>query len=284
MPPPRAKRQKREQSGPRQRSHPPPARPHSHQQQQQQHNDDEDEDRQQQQEDTAALSPPTKPSQLSSTRGSGELPQPAPIEQLHLSSLAAHPSPPATSSVSSLSAPSASRARAKLIVVLVKAGLETIKTKKGHELVTADTHSSLLLRLKKDPSEFRPDIVHQCLLTLLDSPLNKAGLLQVFVQTDQHVLIEVNPATRIPRTFKRFAGLMGNTTLHNTTRHSGRTTLASCTFRVQLARVRFASTARCAAAAVGVSVAARCVRLHVAHPFVRPTAVCLVVQSSCCTS
>ncbi|KJE91388.1 C2f protein, variant [Capsaspora owczarzaki ATCC 30864] len=54
----------------------------------------------------------------------------------------------------------------------------------------------------------RPDIAHQCLLTLLDSPLNKSGHLQVFVHTEKNVLIEVNPHTRIPRTYKRFAGLM----------------------------------------------------------------------------
>jgi rRNA small subunit pseudouridine methyltransferase Nep1 len=49
----------------------------------------------------------------------------------------------------------------------------------------------------------------QCLLTLLDSPLNKAGLLQVYIHTAKGVLIEVNPGVRIPRTFKRFSGLMG---------------------------------------------------------------------------
>lgn len=43
---------------------------------------------------------------------------------------------------------------------------------------------------------------------LLDSPLNKAGRLQVFIHTNKNVLIEVNPHTRIPRTFKRFSGLM----------------------------------------------------------------------------
>lgn len=43
---------------------------------------------------------------------------------------------------------------------------------------------------------------------LFDSPLNRAGLLQVFVRTEHNVLIEINPQTRIPRTFKRFAGLM----------------------------------------------------------------------------
>ena len=52
----------------------------------------------------------------------------------------------------------------------------------------------------------------QCLLTLLDSPLNKAGLLQVYIHTVKGVLIEVHPGVRIPRTFKRFSGLMGKHT------------------------------------------------------------------------
>ena len=44
---------------------------------------------------------------------------------------------------------------------------------------------------------------------LMDSPLNRAGLLQVYVHTAKNVLIEINPQTRIPRTFDRFCGLMG---------------------------------------------------------------------------
>ncbi len=52
-------------------------------------------------------------------------------------------------------------------------------------------------------------LAFKCLLTLLDSPLNKAGLLQVYIHTAKGVLIEVNPHVRIPRTFKRFSGLMG---------------------------------------------------------------------------
>ena len=54
----------------------------------------------------------------------------------------------------------------------------------------------------------RPDICHQVLLALLDSPLNKAGLLQVYISTAKGVLIEINPEIRIPRTFRRFCGLM----------------------------------------------------------------------------
>lgn len=44
---------------------------------------------------------------------------------------------------------------------------------------------------------------------LMDSPLNRAGLLQVYVHTEKNGLIEINPQTRIPRTFPRFCGLMG---------------------------------------------------------------------------
>lgn len=62
---------------------------------------------------------------------------------------------------------------------------------------------------KNNRPPIRPDIVHQSLLMLMDSPLNRAGLLQVYIRTEKNVLIEINPQTRIPRTFKRFAGMMG---------------------------------------------------------------------------
>ena len=42
----------------------------------------------------------------------------------------------------------------------------------------------------------------------MDSPLNKAGLLQVFIKTKNNILIEINPKCRIPRTYNRFEGLM----------------------------------------------------------------------------
>jgi len=53
-----------------------------------------------------------------------------------------------------------------------------------------------------------PQICHQSLLCCLDSPLNKAGLLQIYLRTSKNVLIEVHPSLRIPRTIKRFSGLM----------------------------------------------------------------------------
>ncbi|KAJ1913310.1 18S rRNA pseudouridine methyltransferase [Tieghemiomyces parasiticus] len=100
----------------------------------------------------------------------------------------------------------------RLIVVLEQATLEIYKVgndKEGrYQLLNCDDHKHILRKLNKDATDYRPDITHQCLLTLLDSPLNRAGLLQVYIHTRDNILIEVNPQIRIPRTFKRFAGLM----------------------------------------------------------------------------
>lgn len=97
-----------------------------------------------------------------------------------------------------------------IIILLDQATLETYKNKHGvFELLNCDDHREVCKRkLKKDPNNFRPDILHQALLALMDSPLNKAGLLKIYVQTQKKVLIDIHPSVRIPRTFKRFAGLM----------------------------------------------------------------------------
>lgn len=98
-----------------------------------------------------------------------------------------------------------------LYVVLDRAPLEVAKVGKSSsslQLVTSDDHQSILRKNQRDLSESRPDIVHQCLMTLLDSPLNKSGNLRLWIRTGKGVLIEVNPRIRIPRTWNRFAGLM----------------------------------------------------------------------------
>lgn len=130
----------------------------------------------------------------------------------------------------------------RLIVVLEQACLEAYKVSSGsasrggpgregkdakYALLNCDDHQGILAKTGRDIADARPDITHQvrclrahsvalltltvfqCLLTLLDSPLNKAGRLQVYVHTAKGVLIEINPHVRIPRTFKRFSGLMG---------------------------------------------------------------------------
>ncbi|KAH8703958.1 putative RNA processing protein Emg1 [Talaromyces proteolyticus] len=104
----------------------------------------------------------------------------------------------------------------RLIVVLSNASLETYRSSHGgrggreekYSLLNSDEHIGVMRKMNRDISDARPDITHQCLLTLLDSPINKAGRLQIYIHTAKGVLIEVSPTVRIPRTFKRFAGLM----------------------------------------------------------------------------
>lgn len=74
----------------------------------------------------------------------------------------------------------------RLIVILEQAQLETAKIGKTFELLNCDDHQSFLRKHKRDPAQCRPDITHQCLLMLLDSPLNRAGLLQVCGQITAH--------------------------------------------------------------------------------------------------
>lgn len=101
-----------------------------------------------------------------------------------------------------------------LIIVLDNASLETVSLGSSKNsrctLLNCDDHQGLIRKHKVDIANIRPDITHQCLLMALDSPLNKAGLLRVYVRTSKNVLIEIDPHTRIPRTFKRFSGLMSN--------------------------------------------------------------------------
>ena len=71
----------------------------------------------------------------------------------------------------------------KVIVVLEGACLETGKVGKDHVLLNCDDHQGFLRKHNRDPAESRPDILHQMMLILLDSPLNKAGLLRLYVRT-----------------------------------------------------------------------------------------------------
>lgn len=141
----------------------------------------------------AGQEPPTKRTKTDTTLDDGDnVPLPMPVAE-------------ATSV-----GPSKSPQNKPIIILLDQATLETVKNKRGvYELLNCDDHRELCKRkLKKDPNFYRPDILHQELLALMDSPLNKAGLLKIYVQTMKRVLIDIHPSIRIPRTYKRFAGLM----------------------------------------------------------------------------
>ncbi|MBA0805248.1 hypothetical protein Gohar_004778, partial [Gossypium harknessii] len=81
-----------------------------------------------------------------------------------------------------------------VIFVLEKASLEVAKVGKSFQLLNSDDHANFLRKNNKNPADYRPDITHQALLSILDSPVNKAGRLQaVYVRTEKGVLFEVKP-------------------------------------------------------------------------------------------
>lgn len=96
-----------------------------------------------------------------------------------------------------------------VIFIIERASLEIAKIGKTYQLLNSDEHSNFLKKNGRNPSDYRPDIAHQAMLTILDSRVNKAGRLKaLYVRTEKGVLFEVKPHVRIPRTFKRFAGIM----------------------------------------------------------------------------
>jgi len=54
----------------------------------------------------------------------------------------------------------------------------------------------------------RPDIVHNTLLQILETPLNWEGRLRVFVHTQDDHVISIDPKVRLPKNYVRFVGLI----------------------------------------------------------------------------
>lgn len=54
----------------------------------------------------------------------------------------------------------------------------------------------------------RPDIVHNTLLQILETPLNWENKLEVLIHTQDQYLITVNPKIRLPKNYVRFVGLI----------------------------------------------------------------------------
>ncbi|KAI3703510.1 hypothetical protein L1987_73637 [Smallanthus sonchifolius] len=62
-----------------------------------------------------------------------------------------------------------------VIFILEKASLEVAKVGKSYQLLNSEDHGHFLKKNNRNPAEYRPDISHQAILNILDSPLNKAG-------------------------------------------------------------------------------------------------------------
>lgn len=107
----------------------------------------------------------------------------------------------------------------KLVVVLSGACIELVHTGHGHhELLNGAKHRKLMTKLGRSAEEIedaRPDIVFQCLTLLLNAPINRQGLLLIYIQTKNNCLIEVSPCLEPPPTYVEFEGLFGKDAIQN---------------------------------------------------------------------
>lgn len=112
-----------------------------------------------------------------------------------------------------------------MILILAESALETVpeelwsqpsvrRYSKLHRkpprflLLDRSYHHAAMKKLERNAERGRPDIIHFALLEALGSPLNKEGLLQVYVHTLDDYVIVVNQRARLPRNYNRFVGLM----------------------------------------------------------------------------
>jgi rRNA small subunit pseudouridine methyltransferase Nep1 len=75
-------------------------------------------------------------------------------------------------------------------------------------LLDASYHHAAMKSLPDASRRGRPDIVHRCVLSALDSWANQRGKLHCYIHTRDDYVIWMNPETRLPRQYHRFVGLM----------------------------------------------------------------------------
>ncbi|RDX57684.1 Ribosomal RNA small subunit methyltransferase NEP1, partial [Mucuna pruriens] len=99
--------------------------------------------------------------------------------------------------------------RSPAIFILDNASLKKGLVRKKWKILNSDEDAQFLQKQKKNLNDYRPDIIHEALRCILDSPLNKAGMVgAIYVKIDQGGVFEVKPHVRIPRTCSRFCGVM----------------------------------------------------------------------------
>jgi rRNA small subunit pseudouridine methyltransferase Nep1 len=78
----------------------------------------------------------------------------------------------------------------------------------GTLVLDQNHHKAAIGQLEDHGRRGRPDILHYCLLSLLESPLAKREQLEVAIHTRDGELIKFRPDTRLPRGETRFHGVM----------------------------------------------------------------------------
>ncbi len=81
------------------------------------------------------------------------------------------------------------------------------RKKKPTKMILDDSkHHAAMKDLDAREKRGRPDIIHQCLLLVLDSRASR--FVDIYVHTLDDTIIWINNETRLPRNYNRFIGLM----------------------------------------------------------------------------
>ncbi len=116
-------------------------------------------------------------------------------------------------------------AGAKYFLILAESSLELVPKKLWHHpsvvkvakrrgkkpsemVLDVSLHYHAMHNLSMKEKRGRPDIVHFSLLLALNSPLNKAGMLETYVHTLNDLVIFIKNNVRLPKNYNRFIGLM----------------------------------------------------------------------------
>lgn len=75
-------------------------------------------------------------------------------------------------------------------------------------LLDKSLHYHAMRGLPNQEKRGRPDIVHLCMLEVLESPLCYEGYVQLYVHTIEGQVIKVRSDVRLPKNYNRFVGLM----------------------------------------------------------------------------
>lgn len=78
----------------------------------------------------------------------------------------------------------------------------------GEVLLDRSFHHGAMLKLKDSERRGRPDLVHVALLSVTGTPLYLDGRVKVYVHTCVDSVVELEPKTRIPKSYLRFRGLL----------------------------------------------------------------------------
>ncbi len=90
--------------------------------------------------------------------------------------------------------------------------VRTSAKRRGHSpdaiLLDSSLHHPALKKFPEGERRGRPDIAHLFTLLCLDSVLNVQSQLRVIIHTRNDDVIHIDPATRIPKNYPRFVGLV----------------------------------------------------------------------------